>query len=58
MLFGRFRRREPHHDSRREPRRRIPLPGLILMGIGLLTILYFAITYVLMPVLAGLTPRG
>ena len=54
MFFERFRRREP----RREPRRRIPLVALVLMVIGLLTVLYFAITYVLMPVLAGLTPRG
>lgn len=58
MLFGRFRRREPHHDPHREQRRRIPLAGLILMVIGLLTVLYFAVTYVLMPILAGLTPRG
>lgn len=58
MLFGRFRRREPHHDPHCEPRRRIPLVALILMVIGLLTVLYLAVTYVLMPVLAGLTPRG
>ncbi len=54
MFFERFRRREPH----REPRRRIPLVAMILMVIGLLTVLYFAITYLLMPVLASLTPRG
>ena len=58
MFFGRFRRREPHHEPHREPRRRIPLIALILMVIGLLTVLYFAITYVLMPILASLTPRG
>lgn len=54
MFFGRFRRKEPH----REPHRRIPFIALILMVIGFLTVLYFAITYVLMPILAGLTPRG
>ena len=32
--------------------------ALILMLIGLLTVLYFLITYVLMPILAGLTPKG
>ena len=58
MFFERFRRREPHHDPHREPHRRIPLVALVLMVIGLLTVLYFAVTYVLMPVLAGLTPRG
>ena len=58
MLFGRPRKREPRHEPQREPRRRIPLIALILMVIGLLTVLYFAITYVLMPILAGLTPRG
>ncbi len=58
MLFGRSRKREPRHEPHREPRRRIPLIALILMVIGLLTVLYFAITYVLMPMLAGLTPRG
>ena len=58
MFFERFRRREPHHDPNREPHRRIPLVALILMVIGLLTVLYFAVTYVLMPILAGLTPRG
>lgn len=57
-MFGKLRKREPHHDPHREPRRRISPAGLILMGIGLLTVLYFAVTYVLMPILAGLTPRG
>ena len=46
-----IRRKEPPHERRR----RMPLIGLILMTIGLLTVLYFLITYVLMPVLAMMT---
>ncbi len=34
------------------------LIGGILMGIGALTVLYFFITYVLIPIHAALTPRG
>ena len=44
-----------HGGPHREGRRPIPLFGMILMGIGLLTVLYFLITYVLMPILAMLT---
>lgn len=59
MFFGRFRRREePPHEPFSGHRRRIPLIGLILMAIGLLTVLYLFITYILMPILASLTPRG
>ena len=38
-----------------EKRRRIPLFAMILMIIGLLTVLYFLITYALMPLLALMT---
>lgn len=38
-----------------EKRRRIPLFAMILMIIGLLTVLYFLITYALMPLLAMMT---
>ena len=38
-----------------EKRRRIPLVALILMIIGLLTVIYFLITYALMPLLALMT---
>ncbi len=39
----------------REKRRRIPLIAMILMIIGLLTVIYFLITYALMPLLAMMT---
>lgn len=39
----------------REKRRRIPLIAMILMIIGLLTVIYFLITYALMPLLALMT---
>ena len=50
-FFGR-RRKEPceAHD-----RKRISIAGRILMLIGLLTVTWFLITYVLMPVLAMMT---
>lgn len=38
-----------------EKRRRIPLVAMILMIIGLLTVIYFLITYALMPLLAMMT---
>lgn len=41
--------------TRCRQRRRIPIIAIILMGIGLITVLYLLITYVLMPVLAMLT---
>ena len=47
-----FRREREH----RHPRPRMPLFAVILMIIGLMTVLYFAIFYGLMPVLAMLTP--
>ena len=39
----------------RGKRRRIPLIAMILMIIGLLTVIYFLITYALMPLLALMT---
>lgn len=45
-----------HHEHHGDERRRIPVIGMILMGIGLITVLYFLITYALMPLLAMLTP--
>lgn len=51
-----MRRQFTHHDHHGEERRRIPVIGIILMGIGLITVLYFLITYALMPLLAMLTP--
>lgn len=51
--FRRKREREPYG---RRARPRMPLTAVILMIIGLLTVLYFAVVYGLMPVLAMLTP--
>lgn len=46
-----FRRREPHRE-----RRRVFSPiAIIFMTIGVLTVLYFLITYGLMPILAMMT---
>ncbi len=42
-------------DPRRNRRHQMPLIAVILMCIGLLTVLYFLITYVLMPILAMMT---
>ncbi len=42
---------EHWHDKRR----RIPVFAMILMIIGLLTVIYFLITYALMPLLALMT---
>lgn len=43
--------KERCHDHKR----RIPLFALFLMIIGLLTVIYFLITYALMPLLAMMT---
>ena len=51
-----MRRPFSHHDHHAEERRRIPVIGMILMGIGLITVVHFLITYALMPLLAMLTP--
>ncbi len=51
-----MRRPFSHHEHHGDERRRIPVIGMILMGIGLITVLYFLITYALMPLLAMLTP--
>ena len=42
---------ERHHEGRH----RFPLFAIILMIIGLLTVIYFMITYALMPLLAMMT---
>ena len=56
MFRNRFRKHPEPHPEHREPRRRaVSFTGRILMLIGLLTVLYLLITYVLMPVLAMLT---
>ena len=55
MRFQFRKAREREHHFRRE-RPRMPLAAVILMIIGLLTVLYFAVVYGLMPVLAMLTP--
>ena len=52
----RFRRAREHEHSFRKERPRMPLGAVILMIIGLMTVLYFAVVYGLMPVLAMLTP--
>ncbi len=49
-----FRRREPHPHSERK--HHLPVFAVILMGIGLITVLYFLIVYLLIPFLAMLTP--
>lgn len=43
-----FRRREPRETKRR----RLPLIGWILVGIGLLTVIYLFVTEILMRILA------
>ena len=50
-MLDRFRRDRKHEEK--TPR--IPPVMMLLMCIGLLTVLYFLITYVLMPILAMLT---
>lgn len=46
----------PHPDEHREERRhRIPFIAKVFMLIGMITVLYFLITYAVMPVLAMLT---
>ncbi len=46
----------PHSDEHREERRhRIPFIAKVFMLIGMITVLYFLITYAVMPVLAMLT---
>ena len=46
----------PNHDEYREERRhRIPFAAKVFMLIGMITVLYFLITYAVMPVLAMLT---
>lgn len=50
-MIRRLRRKEPHGEGQR----RIPPAALILMGIGLMTVIYFMITYVLIPILAMMT---
>lgn len=52
----RFRKRWDHEPHGRRERPRLPLSAVILMIIGLMTVLYFAVVYGLMPVLAMLTP--
>ena len=52
----RFRRAREHEHGFRKERPRMPLGAVILMIIGLMTVLYFAVVYGLMPVLAMLTP--
>lgn len=44
-----------HGEPFKEKRHRIPLISIILMIIGLLTVIYFLITYALMPLLAMMT---
>ena len=53
-----FRRKHGIHPGPEYPpaHRRIPLAAKILMLIGIITVLYLLITYVLIPVLAWLTP--
>ena len=45
----------PRQREEKERFRRIPFAGKILMLIGALTVLYFLIPYVLIPVLAMMT---
>ena len=57
-MAGMKRMMKPHDPRKGEERervRRIPFAGKILMLIGALTVLYFLITYVLIPVLAMMT---
>lgn len=54
-MRGLFRRKRPPFEGGRPERRRIPLIGKLLMLIGLVTVIYLMITYVIIPVLAMLT---
>ena len=53
-MFRKFRRPKPEEGGKRHT----GLVGIILMAVGTLTILYFLVTYVLIPILAALTPGG
>ena len=50
-MFRKHEEKAPHCGRRHH----MPLIAIILMCIGLLTVLYFLIVYVLMPVLALMT---
>ncbi len=53
MIFHRRKEHGPHSEKRRP---RMPMGALILMIIGFMTVLYFAVVYGLMPLLAFMTP--
>ena len=50
-----FRPKPDPEEYRREKRHRIPIIAKVFMLIGMITVLYFLITYAVMPVLAMLT---
>ena len=50
-----MRRRKGEERPPRRERARIPLGAKLLMLIGLLTVIYFFITYALIPLLAMMT---
>ena len=50
-----FKRRPPHEPPERERRHRMSFISLFFMLIGILTVLYFLITYGLIPLLAMMT---
>lgn len=50
-----FRPDKDPEEFRRERRHRIPFIAKVFMLIGMITVLYFLITYAIMPVLAMLT---
>lgn len=51
----RFRDKADIPPSREERNGRIPIFSRLLMLIGLLTVLYFAVTYLIIPLLALMT---
>ena len=50
-----FRPKPDPEEYRRERQHRIPFIAKVFMLIGMITVLYFLITYAVMPVLAMLT---
>ena len=54
-MFRRFREKEFHDHEHRERRRRFSFLRAVLMTIGLLTVLYLFVVYILMPVLATMS---
>ena len=53
----RFGFRKHHHDEENERHMRMSAFSVFLMAVGFLTVLYLLVVYVIIPVLAAMTPR-